>query len=95
LSANVSRNIIKDGLGYGVWLDRDIDATLSVDLGGGALQSEGYNSIYNNQLGGIGVEDQNVGPQTAKHNWWGQADDPGSLIEGDINYTPWLTEDPN
>ncbi|MBT3224766.1 MAG: right-handed parallel beta-helix repeat-containing protein [Deltaproteobacteria bacterium] len=95
LSASVSRNIIKDGLGYGVWLDRDNDATLSVDLGGGPLQSEGYNSIYNNQLGEIGIEDQNVGPQTAKYNWWGQAGDPGSLIEGDIDYTPWLTEDPN
>jgi len=95
LSANVSKNIIKDGQGYGIWLDCDDEATLSADLGGGVLQSEGFNSIYNNMLGGIGIEDAGVGHQTAKYNWWGQADDPASLIEGDIDYIPWLTENPN
>jgi len=95
LSTRVSTNVIEGGLGYGVWLDRDIEATLIADLGGGPLGSEGYNSIANNQLGGIGIEDENVGSQTAKFNWWGQADDPGSLIQGDIDYTPWLTEAPN
>jgi hypothetical protein len=96
LSVEASNNIIKNGEGYGVWLDCGDDATLVADLGGGILQSEGYNSIYDNELGGIGVFDVgDVGVQTAKYNWWGQADDPGALIEGDIDYTPWLTSDPN
>lgn len=95
LSAKVSRNVVQDGLGYGVWLDRDVDATLIADLGGGPLGAIGFNAFVNNQLGELGIEDDNVGPQSAKYNWWGQANDPGSLIQGDIDYTPWLIVNPN
>ncbi len=94
LSAQVSRNTIIDGNGYGIWLGREATAELTADLGGGALQSVGYNAIYNNANGGIGIEDADVGLQRAMHNWWGQADDPASLIEGDIDYIPWLTTKP-
>ena len=66
---------------------------LIADLGGGALQAEGCNSIYDNQSGG--VTNQGNIKQIAEYNWWGQADDPAALIDGDIDYTPWLTSDPN
>jgi len=93
LSASVSKNITRNGEAYGVLLDCDSTAELTADLGGGDLESEGYNSIYGNELGGITNEGD--GEQTAKYNWWGQADDPASLINGNVDYTPWLTSDPN
>jgi len=74
---------------------RDVEATLIADLGDGTLGSAGYNSIADNQLGAVGIADELVGLQFARYNWWGQADDPGSLIQGEIEYTPWLTEAPN
>lgn len=94
LSVKVFRNTISNGFGYGIFLDREETAYLNVDLGGGSLQSEGNNSIFGNAKGGLGVEDNIVGKQSAKFNWWGQADDPASLIEGDIDYIPWLTTKP-
>lgn len=94
LSAKVYRNSITNSLGYGIWLDGESTAKLTADLGGGTLQSEGYNSIFNNTKGGIGVKNANVGKQFAKYNWWGSSDDPAVLIEGDIEYIPWLTTKP-
>jgi hypothetical protein len=92
MSAKASNNIIKNGKGYGIWLDCDDSATLVADLGGGSLGSAGLNSIYNNELGGI---TNSSSQQMAQYNWWGQADDPGALIDGDIDYAHWLTSDPN
>ena len=95
LSCKVSRNIIANNVGYGIEMDSaSLQNTLIADLGGGILGSEGYNSIYGNTIDAYagGAGDPSI---KAENNWWGQADDPASLIDGDVDYTPWLTSDPN
>jgi hypothetical protein len=93
LDCQVRNNTIKDNGQYGVRTDSDSDdVTLSADLGTAA--SDGCNSIYNNALYDALNSTSNQ-PINAIGNWWGQADDPAALISGDIDYTPWLTSDPN
>jgi len=65
-----------------------------IDLGGGALGSRGQNSIYsntnkdvNNLRAGLAVK--------AENNWWGTAAPVAGQFNGNVDYTLWLTSNPN
>lgn len=97
LTAGAYRNTITDNTRYGVVTDSDsLDNVLTADLGGGDTGSIGYNSIYDNvtyDLISDLTQDVSV---SAESNWWGQSTGPEpAKISGDIDYTPWLTSDPN
>jgi len=97
VSVSAYRNIIANNSQYGVVTDLgSVYGSIVADLGGGSLDSVGYNSIYDN----LGYDVNSDLTQTvsikAENNWWGQSTGPGSgSISGDVDYTPWLTSDPN
>ena len=96
-NVNVSlyRNTIANNLTNGVRARDDGAAnTTVVDLGGGSLGSIGYNSIYGNanravrnNLAGVTI--------MAENNWWGVTPPNPADFAGLVDYTPWLTSDPN
>jgi hypothetical protein len=65
-----------------------------IDLGGGALNSEGYNSIYGNTTYDV---DNELGTVTisAQHNWWGRASPLDSQFSGNVDHTNPLSVNPN
>lgn len=91
--AKISHNSIfsnKDGVYVGGLSTNSI----IIDLGGGALSSEGRNSIYNNSkynaytpIVGLIIK--------AENNWWGESPPNASKFGGNIDYDPWLTFNPN
>lgn len=97
VTASAYRNIITDNSFYGVVTDSNSDSNVIVaDLGGGSLGSVGYNSIYNNGIYDVFGDFLEPMSVTAKSNWWGRSAGPDpAKISGDVDYTPWLTSDPN
>ncbi|HUU51102.1 MAG TPA: inverse autotransporter beta domain-containing protein [Nitrospinota bacterium] len=79
------------GNDYGITF-ADNDPT-DMKLGNAATGEGGYNSIYNNTIADFF---ESTGYSfTAQNNYWGG--DKPKLVGGndDVNYTPWLTTDPN
>lgn len=98
LSAIISGNTVTDSTGAGILLESGgVDGIIS-DLGGGALDSAGGNSIYNNT---VDIDNDGTGDATpdgtvsAQNNWWG-ADLTPVVNEVDASaYTSVLEQDPN
>ena len=92
LSSKVASNILTDNF-YNLRIKNSGGGTLIADLGGGALSSFGHNSIYNSSSYEIYNLSSTV---TAENNWWGQTTGPDpAKFFGDVDYTPWLTTNPN
>ncbi len=92
----VSKNIIalatEFGTARGIYIDKK-GGTIEVDIGGGSLGSEGYNSIYDNKNAAI---EHNLGETVmANNNWWGSPEPDPTLFIGYVDYIPYLTSDPN
>ena len=63
-----------------------------VDFGGGELDSEGQCSIYNNGFYDLAYDGTTT--MQAEYNWWGSATPNPAQFFGNIDYTPWLSEEP-
>lgn len=73
VSVQASRAVSNTQYGMVVYDDTNDDFT--VDLGGGAYQSAGYNTITGNGMEDLSV-DYDSRALSAKNNWWGQAGGP-------------------
>lgn len=109
---SVFNNTITGNMG-GVCISEDEESpnagVFTVDLGGGALESIGNNSIYNNSFEGEEdtyydvdndlVEIEGEQPQvSAEYNWWGEGtEEEGPFeyqINGNVDYSNWLVSPP-
>jgi hypothetical protein len=77
----------------GVQINAQALITWDIDFGGGALDSEGQSSIFNN--GGYDFRNDSLGTAMIRDNWWGLAPPAPGQFYGPVDYTPWLTSDPN
>ena len=98
ISGSFSYTTIADNSDDGILLDNLGAGTKIVDAGNGSLGSRGNNSIYGN--GDYNINNQTAdtaSPQTvtAENNWWGSKTPYTSRFHGAVDYTPWLTSDPN
>lgn len=94
ITAKVYNNQIAGNLQNGINIEEDSVTTgyITADFGGGAYQSRGYNSIYQNSGYDFNNSTTSATVQ-AKYNWWNSAFGPsGDKIYGitTSEYTPWL-----
>jgi len=82
-------------IGNGVRLDNLNEAFFYCDMGGGTFESVGYNSIYANNSDGVDVVNNTEVILPAENNWWGFAPPNPARFDGDVDYDPWLTSNPN
>ncbi|MDD2688835.1 MAG: right-handed parallel beta-helix repeat-containing protein [Candidatus Omnitrophica bacterium] len=92
-NAKISRNTIFNNAD-GVTVSGSSTNPVTIDLGAGGLLSEGYNSIYGNSNYNV---DNSVDGLTikAENNWWGQSQPSAAKFNGNVDYDPWLTFNPN
>lgn len=95
---SLSGNTITDNLGGISAYKGEVDSgSFVIDAGGGDLESEGLNSIYNNTGDGFyDVYNETPGTITAQNNWWGQAGGPiAGQISGDVDASNPLPTPPS
>ncbi len=88
--AQIERSVIRNNM-YGVWAKGIYQSTIS------------GSSIYGNLI--YAIDSRTIIPINAKNNWWGDESGPfesnknpdgfGDEISGNVDFIPWLTEDPN
>lgn len=93
LSCKVSGNTVKNNETHGIYVCTDT-GELVVDAGS-ELGASGYNSIYGNTQYDATSEGAAAAVIQAKYNWWGQSPPNPDKISLGVNYTPWLTSNPN
>lgn len=69
-----------NNLADGVYVDNTGSPTVNLSASG----------IFGN--GGWNLFNNNSTQVDARYNWWGSPSDPASTINGNVLYTPWLTE---
>ncbi|MDD5747296.1 MAG: inverse autotransporter beta domain-containing protein [Candidatus Omnitrophica bacterium] len=95
LKAGFSNNTITGNSDDGIFLENNGYGTKILDLGNGSLGSAGYNSIHTNSNYNVSNESADGTSVMAENNWWGSKTPLTSRFHGSVDYTPWLTEDPN
>ncbi|MFH2138699.1 MAG: inverse autotransporter beta domain-containing protein [Candidatus Omnitrophota bacterium] len=93
LSASFSRNIFYDNNLDGLQIDSGVNFNLVMDLGNGSLGSAGYNSIYDNGI--LHIDNNTTWAISAENNWWGQFSPTDTYFDGTVDYTPYLSSNPN
>jgi hypothetical protein len=74
--------------------DLDGNNQVVMDIGTGILGASGNNSIYDNT--NFDIDNTVAGTTiTAENNWWGTATPAAGQFNGNVDYTPWLTSNPN
>ncbi|MFH1061939.1 MAG: inverse autotransporter beta domain-containing protein [Candidatus Omnitrophota bacterium] len=87
----VTRNKIYSNVSDGIELEDLGTSVITLDVGGGELNSEGYNSIYSNS--GYAINNTTLLTVKAENNWWGRTP-PVSSDFKKVDYSPWLSSDP-
>ena len=87
----VTRNKIYSNGSDGIELDDLGTSVLTLDIGGGELNSEGYNSIYSHS--GYAINNNTLLTVKAENNWWGRTP-PLAADFKKVDYAPWLNSDP-
>jgi hypothetical protein len=97
MNSKFEYNTIAMNINNGIQLDNFNEAFFYCDMGGGTLESFGYNSIYANNGDGVDVVNNTDVILPAANNWWGFAPPNPARFDGTggVDYDPWLTSNPN
>jgi len=83
-----------DVMGVEIRENEILDKEIGLDIRNeGAVDELSHNNFIENDLGVVyDVEDPEE-PLDATYNWWGQTEDIDDLIEGEVDYEPWLDDE--
>ncbi len=87
LSFYGSNNIIAENGEHGIYVD--VNSRPSIGYTSGSSE----NSIYDNSDKQVYSQQSDL--VYAKYNWWGTSSPGSNEIQGNVDYTPYLTSDPN